>query len=37
MKRGDEEALAEPFDGHGVIMTSGVLVGVSNAVDVVDG
>jgi hypothetical protein len=39
IKRGDEEGDAEPFcrSGHGVIITSGVEVGVSNAVGVEDG
>lgn len=36
MNRGDEEAEADPFVGHGVIRTNGVEVGVSTAVGVED-
>jgi hypothetical protein len=39
IKSGDEEGDTDPFccSGHGVIITSGVDVGVSNAVGVEDG
>jgi len=37
IKSGDEEGDADLFSGHGVIITSGVDVGVSNAVGVEDG
>jgi len=37
IKRGDVEADADPLVGHGVIITSGVEVGVSKAVGVEEG
>ena len=39
INKGDEEGEEDPFcrNGHGVIITSGVDVGVSNAVGVEDG
>ncbi len=37
MKKGDEDGVKEPFVGQGVIMKSGVLVGVWNAVGVEEG
>ena len=39
INRGDVEGVADPFirSGHGVIITSGVEVGVWNAVGVEDG
>ena len=37
IKKGDVEGVADPLVGHGVIITSGVEVGVSNAVGVDDG
>ena len=37
INRGDEDADADPFVGHGVIRTKGVEEGVSTAVGVEDG
>ena len=37
MKKGEDDAVAEPLVGHGVIRKRGVLVGVMSAVGVEDG
>jgi hypothetical protein len=37
IKNGDVEGVADPLVGHGVIITRGVEVGVSNAVGVDEG